>query len=124
MRRRGSPSPSANQARNPSPLALKRRMDSDDDRDRPSASTDAQDDVNLPKATVAKLVQGQLTPVPLFDLPRTHSHPFLAELLPPGYTIAKDAKDLIADCCKGQSPSSRGPPASASVAALPRCVPR
>ncbi|SGY93683.1 BQ5605_C037g11603 [Microbotryum silenes-dioicae] len=37
------------------------------------------DDVSLPKATINKL---------------------LHELLPPGYSVAKEAKDLIADCCK------------------------
>ncbi|KAK4704969.1 denticleless, partial [Phenoliferia sp. Uapishka_3] len=37
------------------------------------------DDVNLPKATVAKLIQ---------------------ELLPPDFTCAKEAKDLMTECCK------------------------
>ncbi|KAI5481901.1 histone-fold-containing protein [Pseudohyphozyma bogoriensis] len=37
------------------------------------------EDLGLPKATIAKLIQ---------------------ELLPPEFTCAKDAKDLMAECCK------------------------
>ncbi|SCV72016.1 BQ2448_4710 [Microbotryum intermedium] len=59
-------------------------MDSDED-DRVGAGAGGlsvggdTDDVSLPKATINKVLQ---------------------ELLPPGYSVAKDAKDLIADCCK------------------------
>lgn len=82
-------------------------MDSDDDvRVGGSAETD---DVNLPKATVAKIVSGE--PCSLFALlqvsvahqTRLSSLPQTTELLPPEFTCAKEAKDLMTECCKGGS---------------------
>ncbi|ORY89297.1 histone-fold-containing protein [Leucosporidium creatinivorum] len=54
-------------------------MDSDDDARIGGAGGADTDDVNLPKATVAKIV---------------------SELLPPEFSCAKDAKDLMTECCK------------------------
>ncbi|BGP55684.1 negative cofactor 2 transcription regulator complex subunit ncb2 [Rhodotorula sphaerocarpa] len=45
-------------------------------------NTGGDDEVALPKATVHKLVQ---------------------ELLPAGFTATKEVKDLMVDCCKGES---------------------
>lgn len=62
------------------------------------------DDVNLPKATVAKIVQGELSPLLLYE-DRTDSRaPPLrpqTELLPADFSCAKEAKDLMTEMCKG-----------------------
>ncbi|KAM0755172.1 histone-fold-containing protein [Meredithblackwellia eburnea MCA 4105] len=54
-------------------------MSDDEFGGRGGAGAIGDDDVNLPKATINKLIQ---------------------ELMPGEFSCAKDAKDLIADCCK------------------------
>jgi len=53
--------------------------DHEDDGGRGPGGGGADDDVSLPKATISKLIQ---------------------ELLPSDFACAKDAKDLMAECCK------------------------
>ncbi|CEQ39432.1 SPOSA6832_00931, partial [Sporobolomyces salmonicolor] len=75
-------------------------MNSDDEVPRGTGGGD--DDVALPKATVNKLIQGPLPPS--LDWLAAAHHWVPTELLPPGFTAAKEVKDLMAECCKGKPP--------------------
>lgn len=77
---------------------------SDDERGRGGG---ADDDVSLPKATVAKLVQGKSIDRTTTSTSQTRLltishivHP--SELLPPNFSCSKEAKDLMTECCKGE----------------------
>ena len=60
----------------------------------------AEDDVGLPKATVFKLISGPShLPLPKSTLELIRP----AEMLPEDISCAKDAKELIVECCVGAS---------------------
>jgi hypothetical protein len=101
-----------------------------------SDSGAGEDDVGLPKATVYKLVSGKLSsssslqnkgqrgPVPLATFTALLSRCLMcfvswerrdgacsakltrAEMLPPDMACSKEAKDVMVDCCLGESPRS------------------
>lgn len=61
-------------------------------------------DLALPKATVGKFVSGARCPATLAVAFDSYLVPILVSLeCVPGKTVAKDARDLVAACCKGQS---------------------
>mgnify|MGYP001594552984 FL=1 len=81
---------------------------SDEEGSRGGGGGGADDDVNLPKATVAKLIQGAHLAALGSRAAPTHIEHLYAELLPAEFTCAKDAKDLMTECCKGEP--AVGPP--------------
>lgn len=74
----------------------------------------ADDDVGLPKATVFKLIQGESTPrlcsrlyvVGQCDLVSIGHTADFSEMLPEDIACSKEAKDVIVECCVGESASS------------------
>jgi hypothetical protein len=62
-----------------------------------------EEDVSLPKATVAKMIQGLSSPV--FCLWTGNSSnfppPYPIELLPKDITCSKETRDIVIECCVG-----------------------
>jgi hypothetical protein len=56
------------------------------------------DDLSLPKATVAKMITGERRPIFML-VPLT----IPLELLPPDVVCAKETRDLVIECCVGES---------------------
>lgn len=67
-----------------------------------SGSTD--DDLSLPKATVAKMISGewQQSQVRCRDAVFKHLPLCATELLPNEVTCAKETRDLVIECCVGE----------------------
>ncbi len=63
------------------------------------------EDLSLPKATVAKMITGKEV-VSLFSSPLQLCHLwyFEPELLPKEVACAKETRDLIIECCVGEEP--------------------
>ncbi|KAK7060308.1 negative cofactor 2 transcription regulator complex subunit ncb2 [Paramarasmius palmivorus] len=65
------------------------------DREGPSGTLPPDEDLSLPKATVAKMIQGacfEKTPI-------TRDIHSLTELLPSDVVCAKETRDLVIECC-------------------------
>ena len=104
--------------RRPHPLSTQAYDSTMSDREGHSgAPTD--EDLSLPKATVAKMITGALraspssVPASLIRVHPNHVHvlvlvlahpPLLAELLPDDVTCAKETRDLVIECCVGEAP--------------------
>ena len=71
-----------------------------------SGAPPSDEDLSLPKATVAKMISGTLASI------MDYAHSFLTlfiygcvfriELLPKDVTCAKDTRDLVIECCVGE----------------------
>ena len=74
-----------------------------------SGAPPSDEDLSLPKATVAKMISGTLASI------MDYAHSFLTlfiygcvfriELLPKDVTCAKDTRDLVIECCVGEGPA-------------------
>ena len=79
-----------------------RALEDMSDREGHSGAGPSDEDLSLPKATVAKMISGMC--LWLF----VHSHKFgfpnvtLSELLPNEVTCAKETRDLVIECCVGE----------------------
>lgn len=58
------------------------------------------DDLSLPRATVAKMIQGIL----VFRAPFSRLTSNFIELLPDEVSCAKETRDLVIECCVGELP--------------------
>ena len=68
------------------------------DREGNSSLPPIDDDLSLPKATVAKMIAG----MPVHPFPMTLLNRGFVELLPPEVGCAKDTRDLVIECCVGE----------------------
>jgi hypothetical protein len=67
--------------------------------DREGHSGGPDEDLSLPKATVAKMITGKL-----FQWSCIRSESLFAELLPADVVCSKDTRDLVIECCVGNNP--------------------
>ncbi|KAJ8086370.1 negative cofactor 2 transcription regulator complex subunit ncb2 [Marasmius tenuissimus] len=66
------------------------------DREGPSGTLPPDEDLSLPKATVAKMITGALL---YFCIMMVEAHTSKTELLPSDVACAKETRDLVIECC-------------------------